>query len=94
VFLPKLADYTSVLTPLTTKDAHKHFPPWTDEHQSVFEGIKSLVVGADCLTIIDHETPGDNKIFVTCNASDWCTGTVLSFGPGKWLDLLHMTPCN
>jgi hypothetical protein len=78
-FLPKLADYTSVLTPLTTKDAHKHFPPWTDEHQSAFEGIKALVVSADCLTVIDHETPSDNKIFVTCDASDWCTGAVFEF---------------
>jgi hypothetical protein len=28
-FLPKLADHTSVITPLTTKNAHKHFPPST-----------------------------------------------------------------
>jgi hypothetical protein len=25
-FLPKLADHSTVLTPLTTKEAHKHFP--------------------------------------------------------------------
>jgi hypothetical protein len=70
-FLPKLADHTSVLTPLTTKDAHKHFPPWAAEHQYVFEAIKSLVVSANCLTVIDHDCPGDNKIFVTCDSSDW-----------------------
>jgi hypothetical protein len=80
-FLPKLADYTSVLTPLTTKDAHKCFPPLTDEHQSAFDSIKALVVSADCLTVIDHDAPGDNKIFVTCDASDWRMGAVLSFGP-------------
>ena len=80
-FLPKLADHTIVLTPLTTKDAHKHFPPWTDEHQCAFESIKSLVVSSECLTVIDHEDPGNNKIFVTCDASDWRTGAVLSFGP-------------
>src|SRR5882762_4244482 len=79
--LPKLADHTSVLTPLTTKDAHKHFPPWTNEHQYAFEAIKSLVISADCLTVIDHECPGDNKIFVTCDASNWRTGAMLSFGP-------------
>jgi hypothetical protein len=81
VFLPKLANYTSVLTPLTTKDAHKHFLPWTAEHQYTFEAIKSLVVSVDCLTVIDHDCPGDNKIFVMCDTSDWCTGAVLSFGP-------------
>lgn len=24
---------------------------------------------------------GDNKIFVSCDASDYCTGAVLSYGP-------------
>ena len=69
-FLPKLADHSSVLTLLTTKDAHKHFPAWTDEHQYAFDAIKALVVSVDCLTVIDHENPGNNKIFVTCDASD------------------------
>jgi len=32
------------------------------------------------LTTIDHENLGDNKVFVTCNASDWRTGSVLSVG--------------
>jgi hypothetical protein len=44
-FVPKLADYSSMVTPLTTKDAHKHFPLWIDEHQYAFEAIKALVVG-------------------------------------------------
>ena len=79
-FLPKLTDHTSILTLLTTKDAHKHFPVWTLEHQFAFDTIKALVVSVDCLTVIDHENPGDNKIFVTCDASDWCTGAVLTFG--------------
>lgn len=81
VFLPKLADHTVILTPLTTKDARKRFPEWTAAHQAAFEAIKALVVGADCLTVIDHEHPGVNKIFVTCDASDWRTGATLSFGP-------------
>jgi len=80
-FLPKLADHTTVLTPLTTKDTQKHFPNWTAEHQLAFESIKGLVVSADHLTVIDHDTPGDNKIFVTCDASNWRTGAVLSFSP-------------
>jgi hypothetical protein len=80
-FLLKLTNHTAVLTPLTIKDAQKHFPTWTSEHQNAFESIKSLVVGAECLTVINHETPGDNKIFVTCDASDYRTGAVLSFSP-------------
>jgi hypothetical protein len=31
--------------------------------------------------VIDYVNPGDNKIFVTCDASDLCTGAVLSWGP-------------
>jgi hypothetical protein len=80
-YLPKLADYTTILTPLTTKEARRQFPPWTDEHQRAFEAIKSLVVSRECLTVIDHSEPGDNKVFVTCDASDWRTGATLSFGP-------------
>jgi len=53
----------------------------TDAHQSAFQEIKSLVTSRECLTVIDHVNPGNNKIFVTCDASDWRTGGVLSFGP-------------
>ena len=58
----------------------KDFPIWTAAHQSAFESVKALVVSSECLTVIDHNNPSDNKIFVTCDASDWQTGTVLSFG--------------
>ena len=78
VFLPTLADYTHTLTPLTTKDTKMNFK-WTKAHQTTFKCIKLLVVGSDCLTIIDH-LDTENEIFITCDASDWCTGTCLSFG--------------
>jgi hypothetical protein len=81
VFLPKLAEFTAVLTPLTVKSFDKCFPEWTAEHQTAFDAIKGLVVGHECLTVIDHANPGDNKIFVTTDASDLCTGAVLSWGP-------------
>jgi len=80
-FLPKLADFTTVLTPLTTKEAKRNFPTWNADHQATFEGIKALVISRKCLMVINHENLGENKVFVTCNASDWCTGTMLSFGP-------------
>ena len=80
-FLPKLADFTRVLTPLTMKEADREFPPWSSTHQRAFDGIKQLVTSRECLTTIDHDNPGENQIFVTCDASDWRTGAVLSFGP-------------
>lgn len=80
VFLPKLAEYTIQLTPLTTKECCKNFPDWTAEHQYAFDAIKALVISANCLTTIDHENPGENKIFVTCDASNWHIGSTLSFG--------------
>jgi hypothetical protein len=71
----------TVLTPLTTKEAKCDFPSWTTDHQHAFEAIKALVVSRECLMVIDHKNPGKNKIFVTCDASDWRTGATLSFGP-------------
>jgi hypothetical protein len=79
-FLPKLATYTRVLNPLTSKFAEKCFPEWTERHQEAFEAIKELVVSHECLTVINHDDPGDNKIFVMCDTSDYSTGAVLSWG--------------
>ncbi|KAG9223840.1 hypothetical protein CCMSSC00406_0007702 [Pleurotus cornucopiae] len=81
IFLPRLADLTSTLTPLTNKAVGRDPVDWQPSHQDAFEKIKSLVVSRECLTVIDHENPGDNKIFVTTDASDVGTGAVLSFGP-------------
>ena len=78
-FLPALAEYTSVLTPLTTKECDRVFPEWTTEHQTAFDNIKRLVLSADCLTVIDYEDKASN-IYVTTDASDRRTGAVLSFG--------------
>lgn len=78
-FLPALAEHTSHLTPLTTKEADKEFPPWTEAHQRAFQSIKDLVTGSDCLTVIDY-SDSTKKIFLTTDASDRRTGAVLSFG--------------
>jgi Reverse transcriptase (RNA-dependent DNA polymerase) len=80
-FLPALAEHTVLLMPLTHKECNTVFPAWTAELHHAFEAIKALVVSRDCLTTIDHHNPGDNKIFVTCDASQRCTGAVISFGP-------------
>ena len=37
--------------------------------------------------VIDHVAPRKNKIFFTCDASDWQTGAMLSFSP-TW-ETLH-----
>ena len=80
VFLPKLAELTSVLMPLMTKACDALFPTWTSQHKAAFLGIRQLVTSANCLTTINHKDPGDNKIWVTCDASQWRTSACLSFG--------------
>ena len=50
-------------------------------YQAAFDAIKGLVLSHDCLTMIDHVSPGDSKIFMTCDASKCRTGSVLSFSP-------------
>ena len=69
-FLPLLTDHTLVLTPLTHKMADTSFPAWDSMHQITFDAIKALVIGKDCLTTIDHNNMGHNKIYLTCNPSD------------------------
>lgn len=79
-YLPHLAEHTAVLTPLTTLEANKLFPVWTPKHQAAFQAVKDLVVSRQCLTVIDHENPDNNLIFVTTDVSDVGIGAVLSFG--------------
>ena len=76
-FLPTLANYTHVLTPLLTKETKSNFV-WNEMHQITFESIKSLVVSINCLTVINHCDP-NNKIFVACDASDQQNGACLGF---------------
>jgi RNase H-like domain found in reverse transcriptase/Reverse transcriptase (RNA-dependent DNA polymerase) len=90
VFLPRLAEWTTCLTPLTLKDANKLFPAWAADHQLAFNRIKNLILGAGYLTTIAHVTPGSNKIFITCDVSDWRTGATLSFGP-SWEEVRPVT---
>ena len=83
-FLPKIADHTGVLTELTTKESEKKFPSWLPKYQMAFDAIKKIVTSRDCLTTIDFSKMPDYKIFVTTDASDKCSGAVLSFGP-SWV---------
>jgi hypothetical protein len=78
--LPNVAEHTRVLTALTTKAAELSFPPWENAHKLAFQAIKDLVVSPHCLTTVDHDDPGNNKLFLTCDVSDYATGAVLSWG--------------
>ena len=78
--LPILAEYTGILTELMTKEAEKAFPPWTDHYQSTFDSVKNIVISCECLTTIDLSKLPEYKIFVTTDASNRCSGAILSFG--------------
>ena len=65
----------------TTKGAEKRFPEWLPKHQLAFDTIKAIVTSRECLTCINHENMGHNKIFVMADASNRVSGAVLSFGP-------------
>ena len=80
-FLPRLALQTSILSKLTMKESEKRFPKWNSTYQTAFDKIKEIVVSRECLTVIDHTKLDSNKIFVTMDASDTCTGAILSFSP-------------
>ena len=80
-FLPSLADHSGVLSELTTKESERNFPPWVLKYQHAFDAIKTIVTSRDCLTTIDFTQMPENKISVTTDASDKCSGAVLSFGP-------------
>ncbi|GAW08899.1 reverse transcriptase-RNase H-integrase [Lentinula edodes] len=79
-FLPRLAELTDILTGLTSNCREKDHLPWESHHQTAFDAIKTLVSSRECLTVIDHDLLDSHKIFVTTDASDRCSGAVLSFG--------------
>ena len=81
MFLPKIADHTTILDELTRKECDKNFPQWTKHYQEAFEEIKALVTSPACLTTIHPSLMPEHKIFVTTGASDTGSGVILSFGP-------------
>ena len=79
VFLLNLAHHMDILNGLTMKASEHCFPTWTVEHQRAFDSIKSIVIGCDSLVSIDHDDE-TKKIYVTTDASNHCSGAILSFG--------------
>jgi len=80
-FLPTLADHMGVLTQLMTKESERKFLLWAPKYQKAFEAIKEIATSRDCLTTINFTKMPDYKIYVTTDASDKCSGAVLSFSP-------------
>ncbi|EEB97857.1 hypothetical protein MPER_02734 [Moniliophthora perniciosa FA553] len=72
---------TSTQTVALTSLHDQEWPGWKESHPRAFNNIKDLVTSAECLTVIDHDNPGTNRIWLTTDASDWRTGAVLSWGP-------------
>lgn len=62
------------------KAAELEFPLWSNKHEQAFRAIKDLVTSLKCLTMIDHDNPSNNKIFLTCDVSDYRMGAMLSWG--------------
>ncbi|KAJ3567660.1 hypothetical protein NP233_g6218 [Leucocoprinus birnbaumii] len=76
---PSDISLTAVSTPFE-KECDYEFPEWTEAHQAAFDGIKQLVLSAECLTVIDHTLMPEYRVFVTTDASDTRMGAMLSFG--------------
>lgn len=78
VLLQNLAIHMVLLMQLTTNEFESLFPVLNPTHQWPFQFV--LVLSTQCLAIINHEDPGNNVIFVTCDTSDLGTSAILSFG--------------
>jgi hypothetical protein len=79
-FLLNVMTHICVLQKLMTTNCDQHFPQWTSQHQEAFDGIKELVAGHGCFTTIDYTLMPNQKIFITTDASDYQSSTVVSFG--------------
>ncbi|KIP01441.1 hypothetical protein PHLGIDRAFT_58448, partial [Phlebiopsis gigantea 11061_1 CR5-6] len=73
--LPTVATPTRVLNNLARREAEKCFS-WTNGHSIALEWPKRPVTSRECPTVIDCENMGDDKIFVSCNASNRCNAAV------------------
>ena len=62
------------------KESEKKFLAWNDCYHQAFEAVKSIVISRDCLIVIDLLKLSEYKIFVTTDASNKCSGAVLSLG--------------
>ena len=62
------------------KESEKIFPLWMPKYQTAFDAIKAIVMGRECLTTIDLSKTPENKIYMTMDTSNKCSGGVLSFG--------------
>ncbi|GAA5864478.1 hypothetical protein JCM5353_006881, partial [Sporobolomyces roseus] len=55
-FIPSLAEFTSILTPLTKKGMTRIEHLWTEKEEKAFEGIKKVVTSLPVLKPIDQDS--------------------------------------
>ena len=75
-FIPRLTNYSSVLSDLTRKG--KEFK-WEGKHQQAFDTIKLLAKSTPVYRPIDYDNP--DPIFMVADASNWAVGGY--YGQGK-----------
>lgn len=68
IFIPKIAQYIGVLTPLLRKQP----PPWTQEHTTAIQKLKTICQDPPPLTI-----PTTGKRILQTDASDHCWSVIL-----------------
>lgn len=77
-FIPRLAEFTSALTPLTRKGMTQIDHLWTEEQEKAFVGIKKMITSLPVLKPVRHDS--DEPIWLMTDASKVGIGAVLLQG--------------
>ncbi|GAA5996432.1 hypothetical protein JCM11641_006701, partial [Rhodosporidiobolus odoratus] len=77
-FIPRLAEHTAVLTPLTRKGLNDVEGLWTDKEEAAFKAIKETVTSLPVLRAIDQDS--EEPIWLMTDASKVGIGAVLLQG--------------
>jgi hypothetical protein len=77
-FIPGLATFTSILTPLTKKGMTRIDHLWTEKEEGAFEAIKKIVTSLPVLKPVDHDSGA--PIWLMTDASNAGVGAVLLQG--------------
>ncbi|GAA5882917.1 hypothetical protein JCM3774_000947 [Rhodotorula dairenensis] len=78
-FVPRLADHTAVLTPLTKKGLTNVAELWGTKEEKAFQAIKAIVASLPVLQPLRHDS--DETVWLMTDASKVGVGAVLLQGP-------------
>lgn len=78
-FIPRLAEYTAILTPLTKKGVADIPRRWGEKEEQAFEAIKQTVTSLPVLRPLDQDS--EEPIWLMTDASNVGLGAVLLQGP-------------